>query len=357
MGLKQLWIIAILNIIFIVTTIQVSNRIVQNGIEYQMAMREHVKVLDFKDRLLNKKEWVLLISGEFISFIDDTEWIDKKNHADEHLVIAQDAYKEAKNESWIIFYLSIGLLLLTILLYLKSEKIWFALGSSCIAIATVYLYIGLFTPILQISAYSENLEIPLIVKFDDMASSADDLINTGSSYLNQFSDYLGYDLEIPETHPFHYLTKGYEWDFSIQFEGRMYYFHQSKDISGLITLLFKDKNYPVAWAILSFSVLIPALKLLITLLLIYFKRIRKMNGFLFFVKVIGKWSMADVFVAACFLAYLSFYNMNVGIETESKALIGIYFFMCYVILSILSSIFVWWAIQKEKKLHLHETAL
>ena len=58
------------------------------------------------------------------------------------------------------------------------------------------------------------------------------------------------------------------------------------------------------------------------------------------VNKIGKWSMADVFVAGVFLAYFSFSNMNVGVETSAKTLIGLYFFLGFVILSILSSYFV-----------------
>ena len=44
--------------------------------------------------------------------------------------------------------------------------------------------------------------------------------------------------------------------------------------------------------------------------------------------------MADIFVAACFLAFLSFNNLNIGIQTESTTLIGLYFFLGYCLLSI-----------------------
>ena len=48
--------------------------------------------------------------------------------------------------------------------------------------------------------------------------------------------------------------------------------------------------------------------------------------------------MADVFVASCFLAFLSFSNMNTGIETESKLLYGLYFFFSYVVLAIVMGV-------------------
>jgi uncharacterized paraquat-inducible protein A len=50
----------------------------------------------------------------------------------------------------------------------------------------------------------------------------------------------------------------------------------------------------------------------------------------------GKWSMADVFVVAVFLAFLAFSNMQVGIPTESRVLIGLYFFLGYCLLSLLA---------------------
>jgi uncharacterized paraquat-inducible protein A len=64
---------------------------------------------------------------------------------------------------------------------------------------------------------------------------------------------------------------------------------------------------------------------------------------------IGKWSMADVFVVATFLSYLSFSNMNSGIDTEAKTLVGLYFFLAYCILSIASSPIIELAIKNERE--------
>jgi len=63
---------------------------------------------------------------------------------------------------------------------------------------------------------------------------------------------------------------------------------------------------------------------------------------------IGKWSMADVFVVATFLSYLSFSNMNSGIDTEAKTLVGLYFFLAYCILSIASSPIIELAVKRER---------
>jgi len=64
---------------------------------------------------------------------------------------------------------------------------------------------------------------------------------------------------------------------------------------------------------------------------------------------IGKWSMADVFVVATFLSYLSFSNMNTGIDTEANTLVGLYFFLAYCILSITSSHIIELAVKKESQ--------
>ena len=65
---------------------------------------------------------------------------------------------------------------------------------------------------------------------------------------------------------------------------------------------------------------------------------------------IGKWSMADVFVVATFLSYLSFSNMNTGIDTEANTLVGLYFFLAYCILSIASSQLIELTIKKDKEI-------
>ena len=64
---------------------------------------------------------------------------------------------------------------------------------------------------------------------------------------------------------------------------------------------------------------------------------------------IGKWSMADVFIVATFLSYLSFSNMNTGIDTEANTLVGLYFFLAYCILSITSSHIIELAVKKESQ--------
>jgi uncharacterized paraquat-inducible protein A len=53
--------------------------------------------------------------------------------------------------------------------------------------------------------------------------------------------------------------------------------------------------------------------------------------------ITAKWSMADVFVASSFLTYMSFSNLNVGVEMQTKFGNGLYFFLSYAVLSIFLS--------------------
>ncbi|MNN99281.1 Paraquat-inducible protein A [compost metagenome] len=54
-----------------------------------------------------------------------------------------------------------------------------------------------------------------------------------------------------------------------------------------------------------------------------------------FFKMIGKWSMVDVFVVAVFLVYLT---ANKGDVSRAEVEVGLYFFLAYVILSMLVSL-------------------
>jgi len=353
MKVTKLWILGILNILFLAVSLFFVDKLIEKGNDYNHYMHEHVKVLKFQDRLLNPEEWKLLVVGKVISSVEDTVW-QKKLLASEHArVLAKESYQEVERNGQYLLYFFFGLLLLTIIVYAGGDKLFLALGGSLLTASIVYLIIGIYTPMLEIHAYSENLEIPLVIKFDKMSETADEYVDAGTEYLEEFSNYMGYEIEIPKQNIAGWLD-GYEYDHTIVFEGKMYYYHQSKSIKSIIELLFKDKNYAVAWAILSFSVFIPILKMILSFLLIYFPYFRTKKGFLMVLSILGKWSMADVFVAATFLAFLSFHNMNVGIETSSNALLGMNFFMGYVVLSLLASTFIWLATKKETKLKGYE---
>jgi hypothetical protein len=117
------------------------------------------------------------------------------------------------------------------------------------------------------------------------------------------------------------------------FPGRTYFYYQNKGVFDIMNILFKSKNYIVGVCIGLFSFIITCFKLGASLFFLLFpsfstKRMQKVLSF------ISKWSMADVYVVGAFLSYLSFSNMNPGVDVEANVLFGLYFFLSYVIISV-----------------------
>ena len=117
------------------------------------------------------------------------------------------------------------------------------------------------------------------------------------------------------------------------FPGRTYFYYQNKGVFDIMNILFKSKNYIVGVCIGLFSFIIPCFKLGASIFFLLFPSFstKKMQKVLSF---ISKWSMADVYVVGAFLSYLSFSNMNPGVDVEANVLFGLYFFLSYVIISV-----------------------
>jgi hypothetical protein len=110
---------------------------------------------------------------------------------------------------------------------------------------------------------------------------------------------------------------------------------ESKGLLGSIIKLLENSEYAVAVTILLFSVIIPLLKILTLIFTIYFKNYRFSHNLVSFFKHIGKWSMVDVFVVATLLVYLT---SNSGEVSHAQIQIGLYFFLSYVILSMITTL-------------------
>lgn len=275
--------------------------IYQEGHTYKKEMQHYVELLNFKERLLNAKEWVL----------GDYEFAERRKFSEARLELASEAMHNVK---WYSLYYALGAIAFFIIVRTAFHKHvhrakFIALTLVCISF--LCLITGISVPMLEIGAFNLDLEIPIKATIP--------LID-------------------------------YPIDFTKTFDGRLYYYYEIKSITGLIGILFKSNNFVVGIAILLFSIILPAIKLFISLLMTLSRKIRENAALLTFISYIGKWSMADVFVAACFLAYLSFYNMNPGIDTEANTLPGLYFFLAYCMLSLLSSVYIKKAIDAENKL-------
>lgn len=96
---------------------------------------------------------------------------------------------------------------------------------------------------------------------------------------------------------------------------------ESRSILGTVRDLFARDRLLVAALILLFSVIVPVLKGLILLVALPLKSAQLQLRLINFVNAIAKWSMADVFVVAIFLVYLSTKD-NINATQESISVFG-----------------------------------
>jgi len=143
----------------------------------------------------------------------------------------------------------------------------------------------------------------------------------------------------------------------IEFDEQVIYY-QSKSIVEVTQTLWRGGTWDlklVGVLVIMFSIIFPAIKLLLSGLFLWVDKVRHSKlaqGFIFH---LGKWSMADVFVVAIFMAYIGFYGIissqlngisqNQGgfaIETVnySRLAPGAFFFTAYTVLSIGISILI-----------------
>jgi len=121
----------------------------------------------------------------------------------------------------------------------------------------------------------------------------------------------------------------------VEYLGDVVLSFESKGVIGSISKLFESGDTVVALVILLFSVLIPLLKTLSMMVVSIFMDTPFAHGIVKFFKMIGKWSMVDVFVVATFLVYLT---VDRGDVSRAEVEVGLYFFLAYVIVSMLVSL-------------------
>ena len=261
-----------------------SYQVIKKSLQYQHNMQIYTHVLNYQERLLNIESW--LGGGE------DQERLFRAERKKEEALAAM---KTAKKYAWGLAIGSLGFLCLIFMLTRPHEQRPKWRMTALFTVALLCLILGLFTPMLEIGAFERDLSIPLRLK------------------TKLFS------LNLDRTQVF---------------EGDMYFYYQSKSIVELISLLFKQGNIIVGGSIFVFSILIPISKLLFSFLHTWEISFTKNPLLQKAMKKIAKWSMADVFVAAIFLAFLAFSNLEAGIQTQSHTLIGLYFFLGYVLISV-----------------------
>lgn len=121
----------------------------------------------------------------------------------------------------------------------------------------------------------------------------------------------------------------------VEYLGDVVLSFESKGVIGSIEKLIDSGDVVVAIVIFLFSVLIPLLKVFSLFFVSLFIQSRFAHSIIKFFKIIGKWSMVDVFVVAVFLVYLTANNADVS---RAEIEVGLYFFLAYVIVSMLMSL-------------------
>lgn len=141
---------------------------------------------------------------------------------------------------------------------------------------------------------------------------------------------------------------------SLQFKNQIL-FYKSKSIMEVVDLMISQGRYDLIFVgilVLLFSVLFPVSKLLSSLGFIFSNKLRNNPVINFLTFKTGKWSMADVFVIALFMAYLGFdgliteqlsqlqtmTNSSAILTTNNSGLLfGFYAFTGFVIFSLFIS--------------------
>ncbi len=107
----------------------------------------------------------------------------------------------------------------------------------------------------------------------------------------------------------------------------------TQSILNTIKTLYRNNNVLVAFLILLFSVIVPIIKAVLLLVVLFFREMKLRKALYKFVYIIGKWSMADVFVVGIFLAFLAT-RSNDAVDARLQE--GFYYFLAYCLISLLA---------------------
>lgn len=192
-----------------------------------------------------------------------------------------------------------------------------------IFISLVLLVSGVTQPILSISGTIDKSELTL-AGVDHLANSfSDDSAGSGSArgMISMITGMLGLN----------------------EIEGEVEVFQKTRSIWGTIEELYQSGNAPVSALVMLFSIVIPALKLSLMLLLQFSVPENVQARLNRFIALISKWSMADVFVVALMVSFMAG-NASAGmgelLRTSSNFEVGFYYFTAYCLFSILSTYLV-----------------
>jgi uncharacterized protein YpmB len=283
---KSLKILFLLMIPIVLVTLVFTARITSKLSDYEKNKTEKAELLSAENRLGNVSEWLPWGLGPGDTVMKESEELENE---------ATNAYNSAMRDGAILLLFVVAFMIAINIFYRNSERRNQAIGLSLVIASVCFFYLGINEPFLEMEAYKDDVSV------------------SGNLF---------------------------DYEIGAGVEGRVYFFYSNKSVLSLIELLYKGGNFFVAIAIIIFSLIFPLIKLVFSFIIFLNPRTEKSKKAVSLINKLGKWSMVDVFVAASWLAYFSFANTEMAIETGSSTLIGLYFFTAFVIFSIVSGIYL-----------------
>ena len=223
-----------------------------------------------------------------------------------------------------IYFMSLLLLVLASFFLLTLREFTFFASLT----AMITLVYGLVTPIMMVTIHKEVEYLgDVILSFESKSvlGSIEKLFETGDIVVA--STILLFSIIIP-------VVKTLSLAFVAMFM-RNNFAHSIVKFFKLIGKWSMVDVFVVASTILLFSLIIPVVKTLSLAFVAMFMRSNFAHSIVKFFKLIGKWSMVDVFVVASFLVYLT---LNKGNVSRAEVEVGLYYFLAYVIVSMFVSL-------------------
>jgi paraquat-inducible protein A len=312
------------------------------------------EILNFKDRLLSLRDWVF----------SEAAWQEKKVKYDAVLVKSEEHYNKAVGYGHYLLFACLGFFAIILIIYAKT-RMYFGITLSLAVIGIALLAQGIMNPILEMAAFEEDMTFKIYVKPKDIPYYQDAIdkieeyggLADNLEFIPYFGDAMASGSKTAITEIVTFMNDNADKEFGKDqvFRGKTFFYYQNKGIMDVISLLWNNNNKPVAMAIGTFSVVVPLIKLLFSLIILIFPitRAKKMRKVLSY---IAKWSMADVFVIGAFLAYLSFANMSPGVQMDANVLFGLYYFGGYVLISIVMGMMLDLSIKEKIRIKEEEAA-
>lgn len=107
----------------------------------------------------------------------------------------------------------------------------------------------------------------------------------------------------------------------------------TQSIVQTIQELWQNDNRFVAFLILLFSIVVPVVKAILLLIALFGRTLSFRKKLHQFVALIGKWSMADVFVVGVLIAFLGTRSDD---AIDAQLHVGFYYFLGYCLISIIA---------------------